>query len=155
MGVRTTVSDHPWSVLAPTLAALTPRGPKRRNDRAFFVGVVWILRTGAPWRDMPPMFGKWNTLYQRFRRWAKAERWERMRQVLLPPVEADALLLLDSTIIKAHPHAAGARRVDSEARDGRVKQYRHVATRYDKTATSYGSFAATAALCTRLSGWAA
>jgi transposase len=258
MGVRTTVSDHAWSVLAPTFAALTPRGPRRRNDRAFFEGEVWILRTGAPWRDVPPMFGKWNTLYQRFRRWAKAERWERMRQVLLPPLEADALLLLDSTIIKAHPHAAGARRVDSAARDralgrsrggfttklhavvssngqlvryfltggqvndvtqaealitglsgkavvadraydsdaflaavtasgmravvpsratrrslreldseaygrrnvierwfGRVKQYRRVATGYDKTATSYGRFAATAALCTRLSGWAA
>ena len=103
MAVRSTVSDQAWSVLAPTFAALTPRGPKRRNDRAFFDGVVWILRTGAPWRDVPPMFGKWNTLYQRFRRWAK--------------VEADALLLLDSTIIKApsRPTRRSLRELDSEA----------------------------------------
>jgi hypothetical protein len=131
MGVRTTVS---YERARPTFATLTPRGPS----------------------------------------WAKAERWERMRQVLLPPVEADALLLLDSTIIEAHPHAAGARKVGSEARDGALGRSRvgfttklhgvvsmfgsvkrRVATRYDKIATSYGSFAATAALCTRLSGWAA
>jgi transposase len=258
MGVRTAVSDGDWAVLRPTFSALTSRGPKGGNDRSFLEGVVWILRTGAPWRDMPPLFGNWNTLYQRFRRWAKAGRWELLRKAFVPRVEADELFLLDSTIIKAHPHAAGARRVGNEARDqalgrsrggfttklhavvssrgqlvryvltggqvndvtqaqalvtglggkavvadraydsdaflaavtgdgmravvpsragrrivreldteaygrrnvierwfGRVKQYRRFATRYDKTATSYGSFAATAALCARLSGWAA
>lgn len=75
--------------------------------RRFIEAVVWILRTGAPWRDLAERFGPWQTIYRRFRRWALAERWETFRRHLIVVRNAE-LLLLDSTIVKAHPHAAGA-----------------------------------------------
>jgi transposase len=99
------------------VAGLTARGPRSGCDRSFVDGVVWILRTGAPWRDLPPSFGKWSTVYQRFRRWAVAGRWESLRRALSAPNEPNDLLLIDSTIVKAHPHAAGARRKEGRQSD--------------------------------------
>jgi transposase len=90
------------------MAAATSRGPKGRDDKSFFEAVLWILRTGAPWRDLPEAFGKWSRSYRRFRRWALAGRWETLRHSLRRP--ESKLVLIDSTIIKAHPHAAGALR---------------------------------------------
>ena len=66
-----------------------------------------MLRTGAPWRDLPAELGKWNTVYRRYRRWAVAGRWEALRETL-EELRAECYLLIDRTIIKAHPHAAGA-----------------------------------------------
>ena len=83
--------------------------------RTFVAGVFWILRTGAPWRVLPARFGRWNTVFRRFRRWTLSGRgsWvlERVRRTAAPGES----LLLDSTIIKAHPDAAGARNTRPEA----------------------------------------
>jgi transposase len=105
---RLAVSNGQWARIAPAIAAATRRGPKGRDDRGFFEAILWILRTGAPWRDLPHAFGNWSRSYRRFRRWALAGRWEMLRQTLRrsPP----ELLLIDSTIVKAHPRAAGALR---------------------------------------------
>lgn len=109
MGSRRGLSEAQWERLAPIV-----RGSRRRrarSDRRFIEAVVWVLRTGAPWRDLPPTLGKWSTVYQRFRRWAVAGRWELLRRALAGRrAEPDELLLIDSTIVKAHPHAAGARK---------------------------------------------
>jgi len=68
--------------------------------------VIWITRTGAPWRDIPERFGLWNSVYQRFNRWAKAGVWGQVfRALQTPDWEA---LLLDSTVIQEHQNAAGA-----------------------------------------------
>src|SRR5688500_15547743 len=91
----------------PLVAATRPR-PKGRDDRGFFEATQWILRTGAPWRDLPLAFGAWRSIYRRFRRWARAGRWEAAHQTL--PRTSAALALIDNTIVKAHPHAAGALR---------------------------------------------
>jgi transposase len=108
MSERLSMPDEQWAVLAPVVIAATRRGPKGRDDRGFFEAIRWILRTGAPWRDLPMAFGAWGSIYRRFRRWAVAGRWEAVRQRL---GQASATLsLLDSTIVKAHPHAAGALR---------------------------------------------
>lgn len=88
------------------MRALTRRGPKGADDRRFLEAVLWVLRTGAPWRDLPSELGKWSTVYRRYRRWAVAGRWEAFRQTL--GEHERCYLLIDSTIIKAHPHAAGA-----------------------------------------------
>ena len=100
---RFAMLDEQWAVLAPLIMAATRRGPKGRDDRGFFEGVRWILRTGAPWRDLPMAFGAWSCIYRRFRRWAVAGRWEALREAL--GRTGAKLSLIDSTI-KAHPHAA-------------------------------------------------
>ena len=101
-------SDGQWRAIAKAIARLTSRGPKG-EPRRFLEAVIWILRSGAPWRDLSERFGRWESIYRRFRRWAVAGRWEDLRRSLAISARA-ALLLIDSTIVKAHPHAAGASR---------------------------------------------
>lgn len=256
MQERLLISDATWQRLAPVVLGLTRRGPKGRNDRRFFEAVLWILRTGAPWRDLPESLGLWSSVYQRFRRWAKAGRWSRLHLAFSRSPTSKTWLQIDSSIVKAHGHAAGAlkaaggqakqalgrsrggfttkihalvsasgrlirfaltggqvhdikqayplvrgvkghgvigdraydadhfvgelqqaglsvvipsrtRRKQPRSLDraryrtrnvierffGRLKQYRRVATRYDRTATSYGSFVASAALVIEVTGW--
>ena len=74
----------------------------------FVDAVLWIARTGAPWRDLPEEFGHWNSVFQRFRRWAKKDRWESLFKEL--SVDADfEYLIVDASIVRAHQHAAGAK----------------------------------------------
>lgn len=112
---RGRLTDEQWATMAPLVARATRRGPRGRNDRRFIEAVAWVMRTGAPWRDLPDSFGKWGTAYQRFRRWAVAGRWEALRHALVSDDDAADLLLIDSTIVKAHPQAAGARGKKDEA----------------------------------------
>jgi transposase len=79
MQERWAISDEQWALVAPALYSATRRGPKGRDDRRFFEAIRWILRTGAPWRDLPMAFGNWSRSYRRFRRWALAGRWEAVR----------------------------------------------------------------------------
>ena len=71
-----------WVQLKDHVRALTTRGPKGTDDHRFVEAVLWVLRTGAPWRDLPKGFGNWSTVYRRYRRWAVAGRWEALRQTL-------------------------------------------------------------------------
>ena len=104
-------------------AALEPHLPPRRpaagrpakDHRTVVEGILWRLRTGAPWRDAPERYGPWQTLYSRFRRWQRAGVWDRALAAV--QAEADArgeldwtLHFLDGTTVRAHPHAAGAKR---------------------------------------------
>lgn len=85
------------------------RGVTAADNRQFIEAVLWILRTGAPWRDLPPELGHWHTTYTRFSRWNRKGVWER----LLTAVSGDADLeevFLDSTAVRAHLHAAGAKK---------------------------------------------
>ena len=108
MRAHPAISNEQWVRVTAAMAAATSRGPKGRDDKSFFEAILWILRTGAPWRDLPEGFGKWSRSYRRFRRWALAGRWETLRHSLRRA--ESKLVLIDSTIIKAHPHAAGALR---------------------------------------------
>lgn len=107
-GGRMFFTNERWARVAHTVAGLTRRGPKG-DTRRFVEAVVWVLRSGAPWRDLSTRFGPWKRVYRRYRRWALAGRWETLRERLAEP-RAGGLLLIDSTIVKAHPHAAGARK---------------------------------------------
>ncbi|WP_373049001.1 IS5 family transposase [Vulgatibacter sp.] len=118
---RNAFSNEQWERMAPLVASLHRRGPRGRSDRRFVEAVVWLLRTGSPWRDLPASFGRWGSVYQRFRRWAAAGRWEALRQALGADRAVDELLLIDSTIVKAHPHAAGARSGQSSEALGRSR----------------------------------
>ena len=86
--------------------AETP-GATAKDNRRFVDAVLWIARTGAPWRDLPERFGDWNTTYQRFNRWAKAGVWARVMEALGGDADLEHLLI-DSTVIRAHQHSAGA-----------------------------------------------
>lgn len=106
-GNRNVLDEERWQRLASKVGALTPRGPKG-DLRGFVEAVVWILRTDAPWRDLAERFGRWDRIYRRYRRWTLAGRWDVLWRKLSLEEEGNELLLIDSTIVKAHPHAAGA-----------------------------------------------
>jgi putative transposase len=106
---RHEVSDEQWYKIEDLLPGkASDPGRTAQDNRLFINAVLWIAKTGAPWRDLPERFGPWNSVFQRFNRWAKRGIWRRLLQAWQDPdLEC---LLLDSTIIRAHQHAAGARK---------------------------------------------
>jgi transposase len=79
-----------------------------QDNRLFVDAVLWIAKTGAPWPDLPEWFGKWRSVWKRFDRWARKGVWERVfREMQDPNLE---WLILDTTVIRAHQHAAGAKK---------------------------------------------
>ena len=84
------------------------KGRHAEDNRLFVDAVLWIARSGAPWRDLPGEFGNWNSVFQRFRRWAKKGVWQRVFRALIEHPDFE-YLIIDSTIVRAHQHAAGAK----------------------------------------------
>jgi transposase len=80
-------------------------GRSGRDNRLFVNGVLWVLRSGAHWHDLPERYGQWKTLHQRFRRWARAGVWERVFADLIQDPDNDSKML-DSTLVRAHQQAA-------------------------------------------------
>ena len=104
---RFELSDEQWERvkhLLPGQAGMP--GQTAKDNRLFLRAVLWIARTGAPWRDLPEEFGNWNSVFRRFNRWSKNGRWEQIFEALQDPDLKK--VMLDSTIIRAHLHAAGA-----------------------------------------------
>jgi putative transposase len=108
--VRLLLSDAAWGRIAAVLTERKSRrgAPPRHTDRQFVEAVLYLARTGIPWRDLPACFGKWDAVYQRFRRWEKAGHWRALFARVPADLEQIAVLLFDSTVVRAHPHAAGA-----------------------------------------------
>jgi transposase len=104
---RYELTDEQWRLMEHLLPGKEgDPGANGRDNRRFVNAVIWIARTSAPWRDLPERYGEWNSVFQRFNRWSKSGVWQRLFQsVKLPDLEA---LLIDSTVIRAHQHAAGA-----------------------------------------------
>ena len=106
---RHEINDVQWARVAPLLSGKsTDCGVTGKDNRLFFNAVVWLMRTGVPWADLPERFGKANTVSRRFRRMAKKGVWERAFQALQDP-ELD-WVMLDSTVVRAHQHAAGQKK---------------------------------------------
>jgi transposase len=100
---RHELSDAEWERIEPLLPTSGRAGADRRT---FVSAVLWIDRTGAPWRDLPERFGNWNSIWRRYRRWCASGTWGRILGALR---NADTTtLVLDSTVVRAHPCAAGA-----------------------------------------------
>jgi transposase len=108
--VRLSLSDEAWARISKALYAVKhPAGaPPELSDRDFVEAVLYVARTGIPWRDLPKCFGDWNAVYQRFRRWEKSRYWEAVFAIVPGDLSEVERLLLDSTTVRAHPHAAGA-----------------------------------------------
>ena len=104
---RFDLTDEEWVIVARHLPA-RGRGPARRDDRQVLNGIFYILRTGAPWRDLPDCYGPRTTVYNRYVRWAKRGVWCGIFEALARGGK-DALVFVDSSIVKAHRAAAGAK----------------------------------------------
>ncbi len=105
---RHDITDGMWEVLAPLLPGQAGQwGGIARDNREFINAVSWVLRTGAPWRDLPPDYGKWITVYQRFRRWRNDGVWEKILEAVIDNPDFE-WLMIDASHCKVHPHAAGA-----------------------------------------------
>jgi transposase len=106
---RHDISDKVWSLLEAHLPGRKGTwGGIAKDNRLFINAVFWILRTGAPWRDLPPDYGDWKNIQRRFCRWRDKGTWEHLLNVLIEDPDYE-WLMLDSSHIKVHPHAAGAR----------------------------------------------
>ena len=111
MSVRLLLTDEAWAEIAPILATLKSRAgsPPALSDRLFIEALLYLARTGIPWRDLPAEFGYWDAVYNRFRRWERRGIWRRLWERL--QVEDCPLtrhIFIDATIVRAHQHAAGA-----------------------------------------------
>jgi transposase len=107
---RLVVSDLQWErISAHIIGDERTRGSSGRNNRMFLEAVLWIVRTGSPWRDLPEIFGAWNSIFRRFSRWSAKGVWERIFAAMADDPDFE-YLILDSTIVRAHQHAAGAKR---------------------------------------------
>ena len=107
---RKILRDDQWQRIEPLLPGkATDRGVTAKDNGWFVEAVLWILRTGSPWRDLPPELGNWHNTYTRFSRWGEKGVWQRVVDALSGDADLQALLL-DSTIVRAHQHAAGAQK---------------------------------------------
>ena len=105
---RHDISDKSWELIAPHLPGQAGQwGGVAEDNRKFVNAVFWILRTGAPWRDLPPSYGNWNSVAKRFRRWATEGIWEQVLEALIDEPDYE-WLMIDASHIKVHPHATGA-----------------------------------------------
>ncbi len=105
------MSDEEWAFFERfILTVRAPNGRKPTNHRLVLDGIFWIARTGAPWRDLPEEFGKWSSVYRQFRRWTLVGLWEQIMDVLNESgAVPHALQMIDSTVVRAHHQAAGAK----------------------------------------------
>ena len=106
---RHELSDDQWVAIKRLLPGKkSDPGRTAANNRRFVNAVLWVARTGAPWRDLPARFGPWNSVFQRYNRWCKRGVWHRLLTTLGGDPDLEHLLL-DSTTVRAHQHAAGAK----------------------------------------------
>ena|SRR5215210_2817451 len=113
---RHELTDEQWDRLARLLPPQRPKTGRPAHDhRTVINAILWVLRSGAPWRDLPEWYGRWQTAYSRFRRWREAGVWD----AVLVALQADAahdgtlddtLAIIDGTNVRAHQQAAGAKK---------------------------------------------
>lgn len=119
---RHDLTDLQWERVQPLLPPEKPHTGRPNSDhRPMLNGMLWILRTGAPWRDLPERYGSWSSVHSRFRRWRKAGVWDQVWAALQKQDEAAGKVdweihFLDGTIVRAHQHAAGAKKASRPAK---------------------------------------
>ena len=120
---RGELTDQAWNVIAPLLPQNQQRGGQWRDHRTVINGILWKLRTGAPWRDLPERYGAWQTCADRLYRWRRDGTWDRI--LAHAQTKSDAVgqvvweVSIDSSTARAHQHASGARRRPSRADEKR------------------------------------
>ncbi|MGY3294838.1 transposase [Bradyrhizobium sp. LM3.6] len=106
---RFVLTDAQWAKMEPHCLG-KPGDPGRsgKDNRLFVEAVLWIARTGSPWRDLPAMFGHWNSTFTRFRDWVKADVWKRLFEAISDDPDME-YAMVDATIVKVHRHGQGAK----------------------------------------------
>ena len=107
---RSILRDDQWERIKDLLPGkATDCGVTAKDNRLFVEAVLWIGRTGAPWRDLPAELGNWHTTYTRFSRWSKTGVWDRVFEAISQDRDEEEVMI-DSTAVRAHQHAAGAKK---------------------------------------------
>lgn len=119
MGV---LSDQAWELIKPLLPSSEGlRGGRWRDHRVVIEAIAWRYRTGSPWRDLPECFGPWQTAWKRLDRWTRDGTWDRLLAAMQTDADAagelEWIAAVDSSVVRAHQHAAGARRPVDESAD--------------------------------------
>jgi transposase len=118
---RFVLTDAQWAKMEPhCLGKATDPGRSGANNRLFVEAVLWIVRTGSPWRDLPALFGHWNSVYVRFRGWVKAEVFKRLFDAVSDDPDME-YAMVDATIVKVHRHGQGAKGGSRSQAIGRSK----------------------------------
>ena len=113
---RGELNEQQWKRLKPLLPPQKAHtGCPAQDHRTIINGILWILRTGAPWRDLPERYGVWSTVSGRFYHWRKLGLWQQLLSTIQSQADADGKLnwdihFVDGSVIRAHQHAAGAKR---------------------------------------------
>jgi transposase len=109
LGERIGLTDEEWALIGPLLPPERGRGCRPAQDnRLYFEGMLWMARTGSQWRHLPDEYGKWNSVFRRYRRWVETGVFDAMLETLAEMVERDATAdMIDSTIVRAHHCAVG------------------------------------------------
>ena len=107
---RHDILDEQWILIGPLLSLppKDPRGRKPKDDRLMFNAILWIMKTGAPWRDLPDEFGPWQTVYKRFALWTKLRIWDVLFNSIVKNADYESIML-DSSYVKLHQHGCGAK----------------------------------------------
>ena len=106
---RLCLTDAQWERIAPLVPGKEgDPGRSGEDNRLFLEAVLWVARTGAPWRDLPQDLGHWNSVWRRFRRWALKGRFERLFEALSGEPDFE-YAIIDGTIVRVHQHGTGAR----------------------------------------------
>lgn len=105
--VRLILKDHQWERMAPHLPGKKgDPGRSGEDNRLFVEAILWLARVGSPWRDLPESFGNWNSVFIRFSRWSRDGVWDRLFTTMADDPDFE-YIMIDSTIVRAHQHAAG------------------------------------------------
>ena len=106
---RFVITDRSWALIGPLLPGTDrDRGVTAKDNRLFLEAVLWKVRVGGPWRDLPLGFGEWNSIFRRFRRWAQRGVFQRIFEAVSGDPDFE-YVLIDGTIISAHQKASGAK----------------------------------------------
>lgn len=106
---RDMLGDAQWKRVEPLLPGrMGDRGVTAKDNRLFLEAVLYIARTGSPWRDLPEQYGNWNSVFVRYNRWSKAGVWQQVFEALSEDPDFE-YVMIDSTVIRSHQHAAGGK----------------------------------------------
>ena len=125
---RDELREDQWLKIAPLLSGEATDPGRTADNRLFVHAVLWIARSGAPWRDLSERFGEWNSIYICFNRWSKKGVWQRVFEALQEPDLE--WIMTDSTVVRAHQHSAGQKKVPDRQKRPQVRAKAVKAPRY-------------------------